>query len=171
MIFLEIGEFSEHSNQLHVWPRHKRFCEIIVNRLEFAPKVRSRFLFQFMRICVRWWLPKFVSESCNSKARPKYFCRSRVLSRVTLWNFLPYEIKTTHYSSLLWTNQNFWTRQSGSSQNDQPSRFRRDYPDFAWKSRQSRRNFDRDSKIPILKPRKLFSSNKQGNVILDLDLR
>ena len=38
---------------------------------------------------------------------------------------------------------------------------------------ESRRNFGRDRKIPILNPRirKLFSSNKQGNEILDLDLR
>ena len=36
---------------------------------------------------------------------------------------------------------------------------------------ESGRNFGRDRKIPILKPRKLFSSNKHGNEILDLDLR
>ena len=37
--------------------------------------------------------------------------------------------------------------------------------------RHCRRNFGRGRKIQILKPRKLFSSNKQGNEILDLDLR
>ena len=60
-------------------------------------------------------------------------------------------------------------------QSVQPSRFRRDYPDFVGiipillENPESRRKFGRD-KIPILKPRKLFSSNKQGNEILDLDL-
>ena len=51
------------------------------------------------------------------------------------------------------------------------------YPDFVGiipillQNPESRRNFGRDSKIPILKTRKLFSSNEQGNETLDLDLR
>ena len=51
------------------------------------------------------------------------------------------------------------------------------HPDFVGiipsllENSESRRNFGRDRKIPILKPRKLVSSNKYGNEILDLDLR